>query len=150
MKKFNFIIVIAIVLTIIVAIIILNLQYRRFNVITYIPPTNVEKNNDTIITSIIRLQDFDIVFYGNDKFYLNYNGKKVELKESLINRSININQLLVQAEEDFKNKIVSKNEYLDGGSIEYIYENFRIIKMNSLNGNNNLYIMPIEFDINDI
>lgn len=77
MKKFNFIIVIAIVLTIIVAIIILNLQYRRFNVITYIPPTNVEKNNDTIITSIIRLQDFDIVFYGNDKFYLNYNGKKV-------------------------------------------------------------------------
>lgn len=150
MKKFNFIIVIAIVLTIIVAIIILNLQYRRFNVITYIPPTNVEKNNDTIITSIIRLQDFDIVFYGNDKFYLNYNGKKVELKESLINRSININQLLVQAEEDFKNKIVSKNEYLDGGSIEYIYENFRIIKMNSLNGNKNLYIMPIEFDINDI
>ena len=150
MKKFNFIIVIAIVLTIIVAIIILNLQYRRFNVITYIPPTNVEKNNDTIITSIIRLQDFDIVFYGNDKFYLNYNGKKVELKESLINRSININQLLVQAEEDFKNKIVSKNEYLDGGSIEYIYENFRIIKMNSLNGNKNLYIMPIEFDMNDI
>ncbi len=77
-------------------------------------------------------------------------GKKFELKESLINRSININQLLVQAEEDFKNKIVSKNEYLDGGSIEYIYENFRIIKMNSLNGNKNLYIMPIEFDINDI
>lgn len=150
MKKFNFIIVIAVVLIIIVAIIILNLQYRGFDVITYIPPTNVEKNNDTIITSIIRLQDFDIVFYGNDKFYLNYNGKKVELKESLINRSININQLLVQAEEDFKNKIVSKNEYLDGGSIEYIYENFRIIKMNSLNGNKNLYIMPIEFDINDI
>lgn len=150
MKKFNFIIVIAVVLIIIVAIIILNLQYRGFDVITYIPPTNVEKNNDTIITSIIRLQDFDIVFYGNDKFYLNYNGKKVELKESLINRSININQLLVQAEEDFKNKIVSKNEYLDGGSIEYIYENFRIIKMNSLNGNKNLYIMPIEFDMNDI
>ena len=150
MKKFNFIIVIAVVLIIVVAIIILNLQYRGFDVITYIPPTNVEKNNDTIITSIIRLQDFDIVFYGNDKFYLNYNGKKVELKESLINRSININQLLVQAEEDFKNKIVSKNEYLDGGSIEYIYENFRIIKMNSLNGNKNLYIMPIEFDINDI
>ena len=23
--------------------------------------------------------------------------------------------------KDFKNKIVSKNEYLDGGSIEYIY-----------------------------
>ena len=150
MKKFNFIIVIAVVLIIVVAIIILYLQYRGFDVITYIPPTNVEKNNDTIITSIIRLQDFDIVFYGNDKFYLNYNGKKVELKESLINRSININQLLVQAEEDFKNKIVSKNEYLDGGSIEYIYENFRIIKMNSLNGNKNLYIMPIEFDINDI
>lgn len=77
MKKFNFIIVIAVVLIIIVAIIILNLQYRGFDVITYIPPTNVEKNNDTITTSIIRLQDFDIVFYGNGKFYLNYNGKKV-------------------------------------------------------------------------
>ncbi len=142
MRKFRkSMLIIGIVVVIMVMIFIFFYEKSKvFEVTNYVAQTNLIEETNQTITTKISLKEYDILFYGNQKFYMNFKGEKIELREGLINKTISVDKMLEQAEQDSKNNIASRNLYLDGGSIQYIYDDFSIIKMHSLNGNRNVYI----------
>lgn len=146
----KYFVIIIILETIIIASIILYKELYIYEVITYFPQINDVEEVEHMITTKIKLKDYDIVFYGNQEFYMNYKGKEIELRYSLINKIITIDKIIEQAERDCKNNIAYKGSYLDGGSIEYRYNDFSIIKMKSFNGNRNVYIGDRSLDINNL
>lgn len=63
-----------------------------------------------------------------------------ELKNALEQNVISAEDILEQAKRDKANGICEAREYKDGGSIEYLYPEYTILKCNKLNGNKNVYI----------
>lgn len=121
-----------------------------FEVINYPVEGNTPEEIKQEVTCKIVLKDYEILFYGNTNFYMNYKGEKIDVKNSLIDKKITIDEVLKQAEQDYKDNIASKSDFLDGGSVQYIYDEFTIIKMNSFNGNKNVYIGNKDLNINNI
>ncbi len=117
---------------------------------TYSSEGNEIKETNESISYVIDLEKFDIIFLGNEEFYINYKGKEIELRNSLINKTITIDEVIEQAENDYKNEIASKHTFLDGGSVQYKYKALSIIKMNSFDGNRNVYIGNEKLNINDL
>lgn len=70
----------------------------------------------------------------------------MSLEESLRSGKMTIDGLIIKANKDFPNAKV----YKDGGSIEYHYDNYTIIKMHKETGNRDVYIGIKDMTINDI
>ena len=71
--------------------------------------------------------DFDIYTYGGDVL-ININDKSYDLKEALLQNIISVDDILDKAKNDVQNNVCTEGEYLDGGSIEYYYEDYTILK----------------------
>lgn len=79
------------------------------------------------------------------------NDKKMSLRDALINNEISVEEILEKAQKDaFEDKIIFGDHFLDGGSTIYIYDDYAIIKLNTLDGNNDLYIGVPSMNINDL
>lgn len=82
-----------------------------------------------------------IEFNENSK---NYNkekeNNKYKLSEALNNHMIFPDYIIAKANYDVINNNIKYDVYTDGGSIEYEYPNYTIIKYNTLNGKNDLVI----------
>lgn len=72
--------------------------------------------------------DYEIYYLGIKEFYLNINGKTVELREALKQDPTVVERLYELWYMDHGNKYM----YSDGGSREYPYTEYRAIKMNQL------------------
>ena len=93
--------------------------------------------------------DFEVYSYsGNIKVTINE--KTYELKEALENDILTVNDILEQINMDVLYGICEKTSYDDGGSIEYYYDNYTILKYNTLDGNKDLIIGQKESIINTI
>lgn len=93
--------------------------------------------------------DFEIYVYsGNVKVTINE--KTYELKEALENKLITVNEILEQIDIDILYGICEQASYDDGGSLEYYYDNYTILKYNTLDGNKDLIIGPAGSIINDV
>ena len=73
--------------------------------------------------------DFDVYTYGGDVL-ININGKSYDFKEALLQNIISIDNILEKANDDAQNDICTEAKYLDGGSIEYWYSDYTILKYN--------------------
>ena len=78
------------------------------------------------------------------------NGEKMSLRDALINNKITVDEILEKANKDVEDGIIFGDGYLDGGSRIYIYDDYSIIKLNTLDGNKDLYIGLPSMNINDI
>ena len=76
-------------------------------------------------------------------------GEPKMLEMALKDGDITIQDLLDSAENDLKNKDIEATEYPDG-SIEYHYDNFDMIKLNTLRGSNDIYFVPSSMGYNDV
>ena len=65
-----------------------------------------------------------------------------EFKNALQEKVVIIDDILEQAKIDSKYGICEEGAYSDGGTVEYKYENYIIIKYNTLDGNTDLVIAP--------
>lgn len=74
------------------------------------------------------------------------NGKEISLKNALLESKITMEEIIAKANKDFPNVPT----YDDGGSIEYHYENYTIIKCHTLDGNRDVYIGTPNMTINDV
>ena len=89
--------------------------------------------------------DYDVyLYYGTMDIIVD--AKKYSLEDALKNNLITIDEIIAKADEDIPDAPV----YKDGGSKEYNYDNYKIIKMHKLDGNNNIYFGSKDLDINDI
>ena len=73
-------------------------------------------------------------------------GKEYSLKEALLENKITMEEIIQKANNDFPNA----GFYKDGGSKEYHYDNYTIIKCQRLDGNEDVYIGTKDITLNDV
>lgn len=91
-------------------------------------------------------QDYNLYFYGLDEVNVTVDNKTMLLEDALKNGKITIQGIIQKANKDIPNAI----SYKDGGSIEYHYENYTIIKCHTLDGNRDVYIGTKDLKLTDI
>lgn len=89
--------------------------------------------------------NYNIYTYGGNVNIL-INGKELSLRNALLENKITMEEIIEKANKDFPNAV----SYDDGGSMEYHYDNYTIIKIHKLNGNRDVYIGTKDMTLNDL
>ena len=94
----------------------------------------VESNDYTELLRITKgelgeLFDYEIYYYQIENFYIDVDGKEIELRQALKKDPKILDALYAEWKEDFKD---SKNYAYDGGTVTYPYESYTAIKMNRM------------------
>ena len=80
---------------------------------------------------------YNVYYYGIEKVKVQQNGKEVDLKEAISKDNTIIEKIVLKAEKDTGLGIVKNyGMYKDGGTEEYEYDDYNIIKSNRLAGEN--------------
>lgn len=106
-------------------------------------PGNVKKQIVDKKTS--KKYDYNVYVWNGDVKVL-INDKTYSLEEAIENDSITVEEIIAKAEKDIKKPLV----YRDGGSKEYHYDDYTIIKLNILDGNKDVYIGNKKLSVNDV
>ena len=91
--------------------------------------------------------DYDIYYYGLEEVNVKVNDKVMTLENALKDGYLTLSGILSKANKDKGDNAVS---YDDGGSKEYQYESFVIIKYHKLDGNRDMYICKAGTSLNDL
>lgn len=84
---------------------------------------------------------YDYNIYGYDGIVnIKIDGKEYYLKEALLENKITMEEIIEKASKDEKDGKITAEMYKDGGSTEYHYDNYTIIKFATLSGNGDVYI----------
>ena len=116
---------------------------------TAIKPKQIEK---IISKGEIEELDYNVYsFEGNVAINLNNNNAEltensISLRDALLQDKITMEEIIEKANKDFPNVI----SYDDGGSKEYHYPTYTIIKLNKLMGNKDVYIGDKDMTIHDL
>jgi len=85
--------------------------------------------------------------YGYDgSVNIRIDGRDDSLRNALLQNKITMEEIIAKANKDFPNA----TSYDDGGSIEYHYENYTIIKCHTLDGNRDVYIGTKDLKLKDV
>ena len=125
----------------------------QFNLVFYQKTVVKPKQKETIISkNEVKGIDYNIyAFEGNVAINLNTDSSEltensISLRDALLQNKITMDEIIAKANQDFPEAI----SYDDGGSIEYQYDNYTIIKVHNLNGNRDVYIGTKDMTINDL
>ena len=90
---------------------------------------------------------YDYTIYAYDgSVNIRIDGEEYSLKEALLQNKITMEEIIAKANKDFPDAEI----YKDGGSMEYHYDNYTIIKVHKLDGNRDVYIGSKNMTINDL
>lgn len=89
---------------------------------------------------------FNLYYYGLDEVNVTIKGQTMSLEKALKSGRITLDGLSIKANKDFPNA----TSYDDGGSIEYHYKDYSIIKVHKLGGNRDVYIGVPSMKLNDL
>ena len=84
--------------------------------------------------------DYGLYTFGGDVIITIEQDMVYSLEDALNEKKITIQSILDQAKLDEKYGFCDASAYDDGGSIEYRYKDYTILKFNSLDGNKDLII----------
>ena len=99
---------------------------------------NLAKNK-IVSKDFLNKNSYNVYTY-NGEVKIIIENKEYDLKEALFDRKITTDDILKKAKNDAANGIVESVMFKDGGSLLYEYDEYNLIKYNSANGNNDLYI----------
>lgn len=126
---------------------------EKFNLVFYQKTMIQPKQKETIISKgEIKDINYNVyAFEGHIAINLNSDSSElsensISLREALLQNKITMEEIIAKANKDFPNAV----SYDDGGSIEYHYENYTIIKCHSLDGNRDVYIGAKGMTLNDV
>ena len=118
---------------------------------------SVKTSNNKQRTKILNNQelykwnsDFDLYYYGLDEVNIFIDNKTMSLEEALRSGKMTIDGILAKANQDVSNGIIKEERYKDGGTSEWYYKDYTIIKRHSLDGNRDVYIGIPEMRLNDL
>lgn len=118
----------------------------EFYISVYDKSMKTDNKIDTIIDKS-EMDKYNYNIYAYDvSVNITVNGEDMTLRNALLQNKITMEEIITKAKEDIKNPIV----YDDGGSTEYKYDLYTIIKLNTLEGNKDVYIGMQEMSINNI
>jgi len=136
MKNFKRVIVCLIVIILILAF------YKVINIKK--DDTNIEKNknieilytqNNSKLESIV-----DNVYTYGGNVLIKVNNTEYNFKEAIEKNIITIDELLNKAKEDSQNQICTEEIFDDGGSLQYRYSDYTILKYHERSGNEDIVI----------
>ena len=94
---------------------------------------------------------YDYNIYGyNGIVNLKIDGNEYSLKEALLENKITMEEIIGKENKDEKDGKITAKMYKDGGSMEYYYDNYTIIKFATLSGNRDVYIGTKDLRLTDI
>ena len=111
--------------------------------------------------------DYGLYYYGLEEVNVKVAGKEMSLEKALKDGYLTLSGILVKANKDVKEVedayaeretelrggpmlFPIKTSYDDGGSVEYRYINYTIIKYHKLDGNRDMYICKAGTTLNDL
>lgn len=112
------------------------------------PQTDI-KINKILDKSETNNYDYNIYSYDGSVNIL-INGEEISLRNALLENKITMNEIISKANQDEKAGKIKTMIYKDGGSMEYHYQNYTIIKCHTLEGNRDVYIGTKDMNINDL
>lgn len=109
-------------------------------------------------------QDFNLYYYGLDAVNVKVDNKEMPLEEALKSGKLTLQGIIQKANRDEKdgeselNGIEGKTDTdflnaricYDGGSIEYHYKEYTIIKVHNVVGNRDVYVGIPEMNLKDL
>ena len=94
---------------------------------------------------------YDYNIYGyNGIVNIKIDGNEYSLKEALLENKITMEEIIGKENKDEKDGKITAKIYKDGGSMEYYYDNYTIIKFATLSGNRDVYIGTKDLRLTDI
>lgn len=94
---------------------------------------------------------YDYTIYAYDGIVnIRIDGKDYSLKEALSENKITMEEIIAKANQDEKDGKIKTEMYKDGGSMEYHYEDYTIIKCHTLDGNRDVYIGTKDLKLTDV
>lgn len=94
--------------------------------------------------------DFNLYYYGLDEVNVTIKGQTMSLEKALKSGKMTLDGIVQKANKDEKDGKIKAEMYKDGGSMEYHYENYAIIKCHSTSGNRDVYIGIPSMKLNDL
>lgn len=116
---------------------------------------NFYQRKDLGIKTINQLGDYDfnILTYGGDVSFTFDTNMVYIFEDALKEKVVTVDKILNQAKIDAEYGICEEGYYSDGGSTEYLYDDYTILKYNTLEGRKDLVIGikgQIINDVNDL
>ncbi len=74
----------------------------------------------------------------------------MSLEDALRSGKMTIDGILIKANQDVSDGTIRSEVYKDGGTTEWYYDTYTIIKRHSLDGNRDVYIGVPEMRLNNI
>lgn len=84
--------------------------------------------------------DVNLYYYGLEAVNVKVDNKTMSLEEALRSGKLTLDGLIIKARKDANNKMIEIKERNDGGTVEFLYKDYTIIKYHTLDGNRDVYI----------
>ena len=85
--------------------------------------------------------DYDLFYVGLNEVNVNVDNKTITLEDALRSGKLTIDGIIKKANQDESNGLIKSNMYKDGGTMEYYYDNYTIIKRHTTEGDRDVYIL---------
>lgn len=109
--------------------------------------SKIEKILDKSETKKLGIYSYDYNIYSyNGTVNIIIDGKETSLRDALLENKIRMEEIIAKANRDFPNAV----SYDDGGSMEYHYKDYTIIKVHKIDGNRDVYIGEPKLNISDL
>jgi len=112
------------------------------------PQSNI-KAHKIVDKNEIDKYNYDVYMYAR-RVNIRIDGKDYSLKEALLENKITMEEIIAKANRDEKDGKIRADMYKDGGSMEYHYENYTIIKCHTIDGNRDVYIGTKDLKLTDV
>ena len=112
------------------------------------PQSNI-KAHKIVDKNEIDKYNYDVYMYARS-VNIRIDGKDYSLKEALLENKITMEEIIAKANRDEKDGKIRADMYKDGGSMEYHYENYTIIKCHTVDGNRDVYIGTKDLKLTDV
>lgn len=159
MRKFGITFIFLVILCIIVAMFLV--RHKRLNNIVLVDNNyyfsfellykdeNNEKISKILKDDEIDNVDYNVYSYGGT-VKIKIDNEELNLRDALLNKEVSISSIISKCIKDAKENKVESEIYKDGGTVIYKYENYWIIKFNTIDGNKDLCISRPNVSYNDI
>lgn len=110
-----------------------------------------KKNGLKKIVDAKKSEDYDYnIFIYNGKIDIKVKMRTKELKKALEDKDITMERIISKAKQDADSNLITATTFKDGGSVMYQYGTYTILKCNTEDGNEDVYIGPFGMQYEDV
>lgn len=118
---------------------------------------SVEKSDNTESKKILNNtelnkynSDYDLYYYGLNEVNVTVDNKTMPLEQALRSGKVTIEGIISKANRDADNDTIKAYNVMDGGTKQYNYDTYTIIKYHTLDGKRDVYIGTPEMNLTEL